>query len=185
MPRTGPAAGRQRPLARIERRLLLATAVPEPYSGQGGRRPVDLTSDQTSQASSTPVRTTDQTCRLLRQRCPDRPHHFSRAYMCQHTAPVLNCSNQKNRYGRCGQCGQCSNGTGSGRPDLALMVWTVRTAGMFHANHRAIGRPGGAGGRAGGRGQADGSSPASDSTGIRSRNFSLVMKHFQGGCSGF
>lgn len=153
----------------------------QPYSDQGGRAPVDLTSDQTSPASSTPVRTTDQTCRLLRQRCPDRPHHFSRAYMYQHIAPALNYSNQKNRCGRYGQCGQLRNGAGSGRPDLALMVWTVRTAGMFHANHRAVGRAGGAGGR----GQANGSSPASDSTGIRSRSFSLVMTHFQGGCSGF
>lgn len=142
---------------------------------------MDLTSDQTSPASSRPVRTTDQTCRLLRQRCPDRPHHFSRAYMYQQNASVLHYSIQKNRCGRYGQCGQRCNGVGSGRPDLALMVWTVRTAGMFHANHRAVGRPEGAGGR----GQADGSSPTSNSTGIRSRRFSLVMTHFQGGCSGF
>ena len=150
-------------------------------SGQCRRPAVDLTSDQTYRASSTPVQTTDQTCRLLRQRCPDRPHLSSRAYMHRHISQLFNYSNQKNRCGRYGQCGQPRSTKGSERPDLAVMVGTVRTAAMFHANHRVVGRSGGAGGW----GQVDGSSPASDSTGIRSRNLCLVMKHFQGGCSGF
>lgn len=142
---------------------------------------MDRTSDQTYRSSSTPVQTADQTCRLLRQRCPDRPHLSSRAYMHRHISQLLNYSNQKNRCGRYGQCGQPRAGKGFERPGLAVMVGTVRTGDMFHANHRGLGRAGGEAGR----GQVDGSSPASDSTGIRSRNFSLVMKHFQGGCSGF
>lgn len=142
---------------------------------------MDLTSDQTYRASSTPVQTTDQTCRLLRQRRPDRPHLFSRAYMYQHPNLLLNFSKQKYRCGRYGQYGQPRSGAGSECPDLSLTVGTVGTGGMFHANHREGDRAGGAGGR----GQADGSSQASDSTGSWTRKFSLVTMDFQGGCSGF
>lgn len=97
---------------------------------------MDLTSDHTCRELSAPVQTTDQTCRLLRQRRPDRPHLFSRAYMYRHTSQAFNYSNQKNWCGRYGQYGQPRDDAGFERPDLAVMVWTVGTPCMFHANRR-------------------------------------------------
>jgi len=93
-----------------------------------------LTSDQTSAGLSGPVPTIDQTLPLATQGRPDRPDLFARVYMEDH--PIKPISKSLNRYGQSGQLGQLNNPKGSRCPDLALMVGTVRTAGMFHANRR-------------------------------------------------
>lgn len=93
-----------------------------------------LTSDQTSAGSSGPVLTIDQTLPLATQGRPDRPDLSARVYMEDHTIKPI--SKPLNRYGQSGQLGQLNSAKGSPCPDLAPMVGTVRTGGMFHANHR-------------------------------------------------
>lgn len=93
---------------------------------------MDRTSDQTSIASSRPVHTIDQTLPLVPQGRPNRPDLIARAYMEQH--PINSISKALNRYGQSGRYGHLNDSNGSGRPDLSLMVGTVRTGGMFHAN---------------------------------------------------
>lgn len=91
-----------------------------------------LTSDQTSAGSSGPVLTIDQTLPLATQGRPDRPDLFARVYMEDH--PIKPISKSLNRYGQSGQLGQLNCAKVSRCPDLAAMVGTVRTGGMFHAN---------------------------------------------------
>jgi len=101
-----------------------------------------LTSDQTSAGSSGPVLTIDQTLPLATQGRPDRPDLFARVYMEDH--PIKPISKPLNRYGQSGHLGQLNNPKGLRCPDLASMVGTVRTGGMFHANPTpgaAAGRP--------------------------------------------
>lgn len=93
-----------------------------------------LTSDQTSAGLSGPVPTIDQTLPLATQGRPDRPDLFARVYMEYH--PIKPISKSLNRYGQSGQLGQLNSPKGSRCPDLASMVWTVRTGWMFHANPR-------------------------------------------------
>ena len=101
-----------------------------------------LTSDQTSAGLSGPVLTIDQTLPLATQGRPDRPDLFARVYMEDH--PIKPISKPLNRYGQYGHLGQLNSPKGLRCPDLASMVGTVRTGGMFHANPTAgaaVGRP--------------------------------------------
>lgn len=92
------------------------------------------TSDQTSAGLSGPVLTIDQTLPLATQGRPERPDLFARVYMEDHLIKPI--SKTLNRYGQSGHLGQLNSPKGLCCPDLALMVGTVRTAGMFHANRR-------------------------------------------------
>lgn len=95
------------------------------------------TSDQTLRPSSSPVLTTVQTLPLVRQGCPERPHLFARAHM--HNHPNHSCLKSLIKCGQCGQYGHSYSHKGLLRPHLALVVGTVRAAGMFHANPRVVG----------------------------------------------
>ncbi len=102
-----------------------------------------LTSDQTSAGSSGPVLTIDQTSPLATQGRPDCPDLFARVYMEDH--PIKLISKPLNRYGQSGHLGQLNSPKASRCPDLPLMVGTVRTGGMFHANPHGIGPAAGRG----------------------------------------